>query len=278
MIENSVEKLRLGMKDSLFCCGLDPDLKKIPTEITGSSAEIRIRRFLEQVIDVTAPHVCAYKVQKAFFDILPDGHNLLKEVVAYSHSLNPNVPVILDCKIGDIDNTMQVYLENLFGEIGADGIVVNPYMGDDVMRPLAEYPDKAIVVLAKTSNPNGGVVQDVKLESGIPLWQHILRLTVERWNTAGNMVPVVSSTVGLNLTDVRKMIPDQMPILLAGVGAQGGSFTEISNLLNSEKSGVFVNSSRGIIYAQPKGRETWQEAVGHSALSLKEALNTERNK
>ncbi len=278
MVENSVEKLRLGMKDSLLCCGLDPDLKRISIEITGSSAEIRIRKFLEQVIDVTAPHVCAYKVQKAFFDILPNGHNLLKEVVAYSHSLNSSVPVILDCKIGDIDNTMQVYLENLFGEIDADGIVVNPYMGDDVMKPLAEYPNKAIVVLAKTSNPSGGIVQDVELKSGVPLWQHILRLTVGRWNTAGNLIPVVSSTVGLNLTDVRKMIPDQMPILLAGVGAQGGSFSEISKLLNSEKSGVFVNSSRGIIYAQPEGDETWQHAIERSAVSLKEALNTERNK
>jgi orotidine-5'-phosphate decarboxylase len=278
MKEKAIEILKCRMKESLFCCGLDPDLKKIPAEITTSSVEEKVVRFLKGVIDATASHVCAYKAQKAYFDLLPDGNSVLSEVVAYVHDNYPNIPVVLDCKIGDIENTMKAYLECIFGTLKVDGVVVNPYMGDDVMRPMAQYPNKAIVVLVKTSNFGGGIVQDIKLEGGILLWQYILQLTVGRWNAAGNMIPVLSSTARLNMVEVRKMIPDDMPILLAGIGAQGGSLEDLSKLLNSENSGVFVNSSREIIYTQRVGGETWQEAVERSAIKFKDDLNKERNR
>ena len=171
---------------------------------------------------------------------------------------------------------MQTYLDNLFNELHADGIVVNPYMGDDVMKPMERYPDKAIVVLAKTSNSGGGIVQDVITKDGIPMWQHVLRLTIERWNKSGNMIPVISSTVGLDMSNVRKIIPDQMPILLAGVGAQGGSYEDIYKLLNSKRSGVFVNSSRGIIYAKPTDNQTWKDAIAEASFILKDSLNEKR--
>ncbi len=110
----------------------------------------------------------------------------------------------------------------------------------------------------------------------MPLWQYILKLTTERWNTSNNMIPVISSTVGLDMVGVRKLIPDGMPILLAGVGAQGGSYLDLSKLLNSEKSGVFVNSSRGILYPQLASGQTWQSAVESAAINLKEGLNKQK--
>jgi orotidine-5'-phosphate decarboxylase len=265
------------MENSLFCCGLDPDVSKMPVE-NGLDDNKRTEKFLRTIIDMTSSHVCAYKLQKAFFDKLSNGHEVLKNTISYIHSKNEKNPAIVDCKIGDIDNTMLAYLDNLFGELKADGIVVNPYMGDDVMKPLSQYPDKAIVVLAKTSNPNGSIIQDVKLENGSTLWQYVLNLITDRWNTAGNMIPVISSTVDINLADTRKIIPDNMPILLAGVGAQGGSYSEISKLLNSKKSGVFVNSSRGVIYAKTTGDQKWQDAVEQASINLRNALNDERSK
>lgn len=268
---------RMKTHDTLLCCGLDPDLKKMPPEIIGrnTSDEEKVIAFLLGVVDVTASHVCAFKVQKAFFDVLTGGHDVLKELIDYIHTSNPGIPVIVDCKIGDIENTMEAYIQNLFGSLQADGIVVNPYMGDDVMLPLVELADKSIVVLVKTSNPSGGIVQDVILQDGQPLWRHVLNLVVNRWNRSENMIPVLSSTVGLNMEELRAIIPDKMPILLAGIGAQGGNPTDLRKLLNSEGVGVFVNSSRGILYPQ-QGQQSWQSAVEKAAVELKEALNKER--
>lgn len=268
---------RMRVHNTLLCCGLDPDLKKMPPEIIGEniSDEEKVLVFLRGVVDVTASHVCAFKAQKAFFDVLTDGHDVLKKLIDYIHTSNPGIPVIVDCKIGDIENTMEAYIQNLFGSLQADGVVVNPYMGDDVMFPLIELADKSIVVLVKTSNPSSGIVQDALLQDGQPLWRHVLNLVVNRWNHSENMIPVLSSTVGLNMEDLRAIVPDKMPILLAGVGAQGGSYADLRKLLNSEGIGVFVNSSRGILYPQ-QDQQSWQSAVEKAAVELKEALNKER--
>lgn len=275
MNEQILERMRVH--NTLLCCGLDPDMKKMPPEIIGrnTSDEEKVLAFLREVVDVTAPHVCAFKAQKAFFDVLSGGHYVLKELIDYIHTSNTDVPIIVDCKIGDIENTMEAYIQNLFSSLKADGIVVNPYMGDDVMLPLVELADKSIVVLVKTSNPSGGIVQDVILQDGQPLWRHMLNLVVNRWNRSENMIPVLSSTVGLNMEELRAIIPDNMPILLAGVGAQGGSYADLGKLLNSKGVGVFVNSSRGILYPQ-QSQQYWQNAVEKAAVELKEALNKER--
>lgn len=267
---------RMKTHDTLLCCGLDPDLKKMPPEIIGrqTSDEDKVFEFLRGVVDVTASHVCAFKAQKAFFDVLAGGHDVLKKLIDYIHTSHPGIPVIVDCKIGDIENTMAVYIRNLFGLLQADGIVVNPYMGDDVMLPLVELADKSIVVLVKTSNPSGGIVQDVVLQDGQMLWRYMLNLVVNRWNRNENMIPVLSSTVGLNMAEIRPLIPDKMPILLTGVGPQGGNFADLRNLLNSKGIGVFVNSSRDILYS--KSQQHWQIAIEEAAVGLKEALNNER--
>lgn len=267
---------RMRKHNTLLCCGLDPDLKKMPPELIGKkvSDEEKVFEFLQVAVNVTASHVCAYKAQKAFFDVLAGGHDVLKKLIDYIHTSSPGVPVIVDCKIGDIENTMEAYIQNLFGSLQADGIVVNPYMGDDVMLPLGELVDKSIVVLVKTSNPSGGVVQDVVLQNGQPLWRHMLDLVVNRWDRNANMIPVLSSTVGLNMAEIRPLIPDRTPILLAGVGAQGGNYADLRNLLNSEGTGVFINSSRGILYSQ--SQQPWQTAIEKAVIELKEALNNER--
>lgn len=267
---------RMRTHNTLVCCGLDPDLKKMPAEIVESnvSDEDKVLEFLQGVVDVTAPHVCAYKVQKAFFDVLAGGHEVLKRLIDHIHSSHPSVPVIVDCKIGDIENTMDSYIHNLFNLLKADGIVVNPYMGDDVLMPLVAWADKSIVVLVKTSNPSGGIVQDVVLENGQPLWRYMLDLVVNRWNQNENMIPVLSSTVGLDMAEIRSLVPDKIPILLAGVGAQGGSYAQLRDLLNSESIGVFVNSSRSILY--PQSQESWRIAIEKAVVELKEVLNKER--
>jgi len=269
------EKLLNAMKrqDSLVCVGLDPDYEKLPTAIPTSwgTSETRVLKFLKEVVRITAPHVCCYKVQKAFFEGWEHGHRMLQATIGYVHSYYPGIPVFLDCKIGDIDNTMQAYLANVFDNLGADGVVLNPYMGDDVFALMAHYPDKAGVVLVKTSNPGAAVVQDY-----CDLWKHILKLTVDRWNGAKNLIPVITSTADIDLAEVRSMIPDQMPILFAGYGFQGGSSAELRMLLNSESIGVFVNSSRGILYSYESSQPDWRQAIRLAVMKMKAQLNEQR--
>ncbi len=276
---NAINQIFLRMKtnNTLLCCGLDPDLKKMPREILGKSItnEEKVFEFLKAVVDVTAQHVCAYKAQKAFFDVLPRGHDILKNIISYIHEEHEGIPVLVDCKIGDIDNTMAVYTYNIFTVLNADGIVVNPYMGDDVMLQLMELNEKAIIVLVKTSNVSGGIIQDVILKNGLPFWRYVLDIVVNRWNVGQNMIPVISSTSKTNLLEIRALIPDKMLILFAGIGTQGGNPSGLRQLLNSEGIGVFVNSSRSILY--PKSKKEWRVAIGEAARNLKDNLNRERD-
>jgi orotidine-5'-phosphate decarboxylase len=277
----SLELLRQAIirNNTLACCGLDPDIEKLPMELRGKETdEDAVWRFLEIVIDLTAPHICCYKVQKAFFDIFPEGHDLLKHTIAYIHEHHPELPVFVDAKIGDVGNTMDIYLHNIFGELNADGVVVNPYLGDDVMRPFESLPDKAAIVTVKTSNPDAVIVQDVILQDGRPLWKYILELTANRWNGAGNMVPVIGSTADIGLGDVRQMIPDEMPVLFAGYGVQGGTTKHLRQLLDSERRGVFVNSSRGILYPYDIQDPLWLGAILQAVKDLQNTLNIGRSR
>ena len=269
---------RMIQHDTLLCCGLDPDLHRFPAEVLAQTGtdEQKALQFLQGVVDVTAEHVCAYKLQKAFFDLLPGGHDVLKNIIAYIHTQYAGIPVIIDCKVGDIDNTMVAYIRNILDNMDADGIVVNPYMGDDVIRPVVDLTDKLAVVLVRTSNPGSSIVQGALMADGRALWQHMLDLSVNRWNTNNNVAVVLSATAGMDLAAVRIGIPDSMPILWAGVGAQGGSYADLRSLLNPQKSGVFVNSSRGILYPDNSLGIDWKEAIRNAAVELKDKLNKER--
>lgn len=271
----TIEKLLNAMqaRDSLVCVGLDPDYGKIPSVIPTwwGAGEERVMHFLQDVVHITAPYVCSYKVQKAFFDSWDNGHELLRLTIGYVHSHYPAIPVFLDCKIGDIDNTMGAHMANIFDNLGADGVLLNPYMGDDVFAPMAQYPEKAGVVLVKTSNHGASIVQDY-----CDLWKHILHQVVDRWNVANNLIPVITSTANIDLAEVRAIIPDQMPILLAGFGAQGGSVDQLRLLLNSKSIGVFVNSSRGIIYPYCTNNADWRQAIESSVAKMKSRLNEQR--
>lgn len=267
---------RMDERNTLVCAGIDPNPKRFPEEIRGLDlpVEEQTREFLRRYIEIVAPHACAFKAQKAYFDVLPQGHELLQETIDHAHRYE--VPVIVDCKIGDIDETMKAYRRNLFDVLGADGVVVNPYMGDDVMLPLAEHPDKAVVVLVKTSNPGGSIVQDLRLASGGPLWREMLELTVGRWNASSNMIPVVTSTQETPLADIRAAIPADMPVFFAGVGAQGGSLNGIADLLDARGRGVLVNSSRGLMYPESSHGEHWTDAVHRSVVDFQSSLNAHR--
>jgi len=272
-----VIKRRMEEQNTFVCAGIDPNLERMPQDVRSLnvSDEEKVLRFLVGYMDTVAPYVCAFKLQKAYFDVFDGGHALIKNIIHHAQGKH-GIPVIVDCKIGDIDETMKAYTHNLFDLLGADGVVVNPYMGDDVMQPLAAYPDKVIVPLVKTSNPGGAVVQDMRTEKGTFLWQEVLEMVVNRWNAGGNMVPVIASTQGVDLAAVRQAIPDEMMVFFAGMGAQGGSTQDFGQLLNKDRSGVLVNSSRGLLYPASQAGETWKDAIKRAVMELRDQLNKAR--
>jgi orotidine-5'-phosphate decarboxylase len=271
-----VKQLFVNMKKSLACVGLDPDIEKVCDSSSKKTKEDQVFEFIKKIVDTTHLDICSFKIQKAFFDELENGHNLLKGIIEYIHKKCPNIPVILDCKIGDIDNTMRTYLRNIFKELKADGVVVNPYMGDDVFEELKKYSNKLVCVLIKTSNPGANIIQDIEYQNK-PYWLYILKLAMTRWNEAGNIVPILASIDNTKwLVEAREMIPQDTPILFAGIGAQGGEISNLSYVLNKKSTGVFVNSSRSIIFAHQKDKETKQDAILRSAKALKNLLESQR--
>ena len=267
--------------DSLVCVGLDPDISKLPLSIIDQtlSPEENIYKFLVEVIDITAPHACSFKLQKAFYDKCDRGHWLLKKTVTYIHERYPGIPVWVDCKIGDVDNTMKAYMDLLFDDIGADGVVINPYMGDDVLAPFLNDAKKTSIVLVQTSNQNAKVVQELLLANGRMLWEEILSTVLNRWNCNKNLIVVLSSnTFKYDYKFIRQQIPQDVPILLAGVGQQGGDPRALKDLLNDKKRGVFVNSSRGILYPYDQSDKEWRSAILRAVIDLKNTLNFVRDR
>ena len=247
------------------CVGIDPDPVKIPIECKDKG----LMYFINEVVSLTQDVACAYKLQRAFFDLYEKGPALIAEATKLIHEKSGK-PVFVDAKIGDTGNTMNAYLGLLLKNSDADGITVNPYMGDEVFQSLAPYSDRGILVLLRTSNPNASSVQDILVEDKIPLWSYLLGTAMSRWNNDQNIIPVLSGNV--NLQGVREKIGDSTPVLYAGVGAQQGDVSKISYLLNSQKSGVFVNSSRGIVFPYSPEDAGWRDKIRNEALDLAEKI------
>ncbi|MEA1980860.1 MAG: orotidine-5'-phosphate decarboxylase [candidate division Zixibacteria bacterium] len=228
---------------SLICLGLDLDTKKMPTEYTKNSRSMF--EFAYQIIENTKDVVCAYKPNMAFFESMgPEGLSLLRLII---DRIPEDIPVILDGKRGDIGNTASHYATALFERYGATWITVNPYMGYDSLRPFLEYKDNGIFILCLTSNNGSKDFQMLNVE-GKPLYE-IVAEKVAYWNKDGNCGLVVGATQPEQLKDVRS-IAQKMPILIPGVGAQGGSLelATRNGTANFTRPAV-INVSRSVLYA-----------------------------
>lgn len=263
-------------KNSIVCCGLDPDITKFPNEVRRFPIKRSITQFLMKVIDVTHRNVAAYKIQKAFFDMHPFGYEVLCDVIEYIRIVDRSIPVILDSKVGDIENTMEAYFEAAFLKFQVDAITVNPYMGPDVWIPLRKYSDKAGLVLVKTSNQSSRVIQDSPLIDGRPFWQHVLDLIIKEWSKECCLLPVLSGHTHSDLEGIRLILPDGMPVFFAGAGAQGANMGNIRFLLDSKGQGVLVNSSRGLLYPYEINDVHWLEKIQKTTECFKEKLNRYR--
>ena len=228
---------------SMICLGLDLDPKKMPSEFAGSIKGMF--DFAHRIIDATSDLVCAYKPNLAFYEALgAEGLSLLKLI---RDRIPEEVPVIMDGKRGDIGNTAQYYAESLFDRLRADWVTLNPYMGFDSLRPFLEYQDKGAFVLCLTSNAGAKDFQLLDV-GGKPLYT-IVAERVNGWNKDGNCGLVVGATHPNQLREIRDLAGD-MPLLIPGVGAQGGSLEEAATLgTDGFRKPAVINVSRSVLYA-----------------------------
>ena len=227
--------------------------------------------FLHGIVEATRDLVCCYKPNLAFFEALGmPGQIALRNLLG---SLPPEVPVLVDAKRGDTPQTMRAYARAIFHELGADAVTVNPYLGGDSVGPFFDYADRGVFVLCKTSNPGAGEIQDLVVEGGERLFLNVARRALT-WDRHGTLGLVVGATYPSDVAAVRSIAPN-VPILLPGVGAQGGDLERsVQAALDADGGGAIVNASRSVLYAS-RGND-WQAAARAEAVSVRAAINAAR--
>ena len=258
--------------DSLLCVGLDPDPAKFPVHL--SNQPDAITQFCTAIIDATAASACAFKPQIAYFAALR-AEDQLEAICAYVRTHHPHLPIILDAKRGDIGATAQQYAREAFERYQADAVTVNPYMGFDSIVPYLEWQDRGVIVLCRTSNPGGSDLQFLQVD-GTPLYQHVAHLVADKWNRHGQCALVVGATFPHELLQVRRIVGD-MPLLVPGIGAQGGDVqATVEAGKTADGTGMMISSSRAILYPAPD--QAAGEDFAAAARRVAEATRCEINR
>jgi len=251
---SAIEK-RWKTVDSNICVGLDPYPENFPASI--QKLQNPIFEFNKAIIDATHDLVCSYKPQFAHYAAL-DALGPLKQTITYIKENYPDIPVILDSKRGDIGSTASMYAKEAFDVYNADAVTVNPYMGIDTIAPFTEHKDKGVIILCRTSNPGAAELQNLTSQ-GKTLYETVATLASNDWNTNNNVLLVVGATAAAEMARIRQ-ITGNMIFLVPGIGAQGGDLKAVLQAGSTpDKTGLIINSSRGILYAS-KGDDFAQAA------------------
>jgi orotidine-5'-phosphate decarboxylase len=265
-----IDQLRAAgrLHDSLLCVGLDPEPSRFPGAWKNDPA--RIYDFCAAIVEATKDLVMAYKPQIAYF-AAHRAEDQLERLMALMRRVAPQVPVILDAKRGDIGSTAEQYAKEAFERYQADAVTLSPFMGFDSIEPYLRYADKGLILLCRTSNPGGSDLQAQVLQpSGDKLFEHIARLAAGPWNRNGQLGLVVGATFPGEIARVRELAPT-LPLLIPGVGAQGGDAEATVKAGWRPQGPIIVNSSRAVLYAS--GGDDFAAAARRAAESTRQALN-----
>ncbi len=260
----ALDKLRNKNKEGKFICvGLDTDFAKLPAHLKNYDSPVY--EFNKQIIEATLKGAAAYKLNFAFYEKDgPRGMEILKNTIKL---IPRDILIIGDAKRGDIGNTSQMYAKSLFEYYKCDASTLHPYMGSDSIKPFLENPEKLNFILALTSNPGATDFEKLRLIDGTPLYIKVIEKIIE-WNTAENCGIVFGAT---NINELKESLPafGTLPVLLPGVGAQGGSLEDVLYAFKENKrNDLLINISRSIIYKS--GNLNFAEAASKELNSLNE--------
>lgn len=269
---------QIQKKKSFLCVGLDVDLTKIPQHLL--TTEDPIFEFNKAIIDATHDLCVSYKPNTAFYEAYGiKGWQSLQKTINYINEKYPEIFTIADAKRGDIGNTSTMYAKAFFEDLEFDSVTVAPYMGKDSVEPFLAFENKHTIMLALTSNEGAfdfqtrnveGTRGEAELSGAKELYKTVLE-TSKSWKNSENLMYVVGATKAEYFTEIRKIVPDSF-LLVPGVGAQGGSLSEVCKYGMSENVGLLINSSRGIIYAS-NGTD-FAEMARAEALKLQTEMQT----
>ena len=267
-----IERLKAAeqQNQSMLCVGLDPEPTRFPGKLKGDAS--KIYDFCAAIVDATADLVISFKPQIAYF-AAHRAEAQLERLMDHMRRTAPNVPIILDAKRGDIGSTAEQYAIEAFERYGADAVTLSPFMGFDSVAPYLKHHGKGAFLLCRTSNPGGDDLQNQRLASveGQPLlYEHIARLAQGPWNLNGQLGLVVGATYPLEIERVRAVAPT-LPLLIPGVGAQGGDAVATVKAGWRVDAPIAVNSSRAILYAS--NDDDFAKAARAAALTTRDLLN-----
>ena len=257
---------QIKKKKSFLCIGLDVDVNKIPKHLLAE--EDPIFAFNKAIIDATHHLAVAYKPNTAFYEAYGlKGWKALEKTIQYLNKNHPEIFTIADAKRGDVGNTSRMYAKAFFEDLGFDSVTVAPYMGKDSIEPFLSFEGKHAILLALTSN-EGAFDFQTKTIDGKEVYKTVLE-TSKSWKNSQNLMYVVGATKAEYLVDIRKIVLDSF-LLVPGVGAQGGSLSEVCKYGMTKDVGLLINSSRGIIYAS--NAENFAEAAMTEASKLQKEM------
>ena len=259
----------LETSGSLVCIGLDPDAAKLPADLRADPQALYA--FNRRIVDATCDLAAAYKPQIAFYSAL-GAETELAASIRYIRERAPKALVILDAKRADIGNTAEAYAQEAFDRYQADAVTVNPYMGEDSVRPFLARPDRGAILLCRTSNPGAKDFQDL-LVDGLPLYRRVALRAARDWNRHRNLMLVVGATFPQDMAELRRAHPE-VPFLVPGIGAQGGDLQATLDAgLDARAAGLLISASRSIIYADGGAAA----GIRSAAAQLHQAINRERS-
>jgi len=264
--EQLIKQIRI--KKSFLCIGLDVDMTKIPKILLDT--EDPIFEFNKSIIDATHFLAVAYKPNTAFYEAYGiKGWLSLQKTIHYINDNYPELFTIADAKRGDIGNTSTMYAKAFFEDLNFDSVTVAPYMGKDSVEPFLAFEDKHTIMLALTSNEGAFDFQTLNVD-GNELYKKVIE-TSKNWTNSKNLMYVVGATKAEYFAEIRKIIPNSF-LLVPGVGAQGGSLSEVCKYGMNDNIGLLVNSSRGIIYAS--NGSDFAEKAREEAFKIQEEMRT----
>ena len=256
--------------NSMLCVGLDPEPSKFPATMRGDAT--KIYDFCAAIVDATHDLVNSFKPQIAYF-AAHRAEDQLEKLMEHMRRVAPHVPVILDAKRGDIGSTAEQYAKEAFERYGADAVTLSPFMGFDSITPYLKYEGKGAFLLCRTSNPGGDDLQAQVLADvpGQPhMFEHVAKLAQGPWNTNGQLGLVVGATRPQEIERVRAVAPT-LPLLIPGVGAQGGDAVATVKAAKIGGGPIIINSSRAVLYASQG--EDFATAARKAAMDTRDTLN-----